>query len=95
MFTENPKLKSLFINHLVCGFTFFLIYFSLFTHDKNNFKSANNIHDILYFTSSTHSSTGYGDVTAKSTLARTVVIAHHLCIVALMVELFYCFLCNK
>lgn len=91
----NRKVLNLLINHLFCIVVFFSLYAYLFTSDKKNFNTAENMHDILYFTSSTHSTCGFGDIVPTSSLAKTVVMCHHAVIVLLTIQMFYCFLCNK
>lgn len=94
MFRSNPKLRSLLINHMFCVIIFSSIYIMLFLKDKKCFKNAKNIQDILYFTTTTHSSVGYGDIFPVSPMAKTAVMAHHVTMVILTIELFYCFFCS-
>lgn len=95
MFISNPRLKSLVMNHILCIFGFFFLYSLLFWNNKENFTKAKNIQDILYFTTSTHSSTGYGDITATTTLSKMVTVLHHFTIIILTVQFFWCFLCKN
>jgi len=50
--------------------------------------------DVIYFTTTTHSSTGYGDYTAKSKIAKLCVSLHHISLILMSVQLFYCVFCR-
>lgn len=52
---------------------FALLYVSLSTSDPSSFSEPLNRIDALYFTSSTFSTVGFGDIVASSTLARGLV----------------------
>jgi hypothetical protein len=77
-------------NHLLIGtLTIFLVslvvYLALFHADKNNFNGMNTTLDVLYFTSTTHASVGYGDITPKSDIAKIIALMHHFFLIVWVV----------
>jgi hypothetical protein len=64
--------------------TFAIIYFILIRNDLNSFNGLDensSFIDVLYFTTTTQTTIGYGDITPKSKLARSIVIVQQLLIV--------------
>ena len=56
---------------------------------KKHFGTENTLVNGLYFTTTVHTTVGFGDITAKTPLAKMVVTAHMLCVwtlVALTVQ---------
>jgi hypothetical protein len=68
---------------------FFGIYSYLYTINKNNFKGAHNYIDILFLTTSTQSSIGYGDVAPNSNIAKLISSLHHILILFVMAHFIY------
>ena len=72
---------DLVYNNIILIIIFFIIYSFLFTINKNNFVGANNYIDILYFTTATQSSIGYGDITPKTSICKLTASFHHLLVI--------------
>jgi hypothetical protein len=89
----NNKIKNLLLNYIFCIILFSLIYSYLFHLNKNHFNGAEDYQDIIYFTTTTQASIGYGDITPKSKLCKWIVIMQHISITLLIIHVFYCFLC--
>jgi heme A synthase len=67
--------------HLLLVVLFFIFYCALWNYDNNNFKNATCYSDLLYFTTTTQSSTGYGDIVPNTFIAKmTVVLQQIACI---------------
>lgn len=70
-FNYDENILSLLTNHLIVLVVFFTIYYSLYNSNASEHFSVNvgnnkmELVDVIYFTTTTHSSTGYGDYTAK------------------------------
>jgi hypothetical protein len=47
---------------------------------KKHFDTENTLVNGLYFTTTVHTTVGYGDITAKTPLAKMIVTAHMLCV---------------
>jgi hypothetical protein len=97
MFKFNKNIELLAYNHLLV-ITFFLavnFYFYYFNKEEHYTGTIETPLDVLYFTTTTHSSTGYGDILPKSQLARFFVTLHQLAMTALMIQIIYCFTCTS
>lgn len=79
----DTKVLNLVFNNIVALFVFSLIYCMLFALDKENFKGAQSFLDLLYFTTTTQSTIGYGDITPSTPIAKTFVMIHHLVVLAI------------
>lgn len=76
------NLDKLYAN-LVIYFVFLFTYYSL---GKKSFKGLSDqptIHEFLYFTTTTHTTAGFGDITPVDNIGRWVVCAHCLSVLAL------------
>ena len=98
IFNFNNRIENLLINHIIVIAVFFTIYFCHYKYDKqkhfivtNNETTLDNWVDILYFTTTTHTTVGFGDIIPKSKQMKLFVILHHIIIVLLVVQLFYYF----
>jgi hypothetical protein len=81
-----PKLLMAYVS---TGFIYACIYYSI--KGDNNFKGLNKnstFIDCLYFSFTTTSTVGYGDISPKSQLARSIVITHHLIILSEVIYIF-------
>jgi len=88
----NTDLHNVLINHIITIIVFFAIYNVLQSYDKSCFSGTNGCWiDMLYFTTTTHSTTGYGDIVPTNKLSKIVVSIHQLIIIALMMELIFIF----
>lgn len=92
--TTKTKVHNLVFNHVMCFSMFFVVYAWMFRIDKTSFSGATDLKDILYFTSSTHSTTGYGDISAASKSAKMVVVLHQICVILLAAQMFWCYSCK-
>ena len=71
----------LFIN-LIIAVIFSVIYYSMKTDDNfNGLDSSSTFVDCLYFSLTTASSVGYGDISPKSQSAKILVMIQQLCVV--------------
>lgn len=77
------KVLNLVFNNVIALFVFSLIYSMLFTLNKDNFKGAQSFLDIIYFTTTTQSTIGYGDITPNTQIAKSIVMIHHLVVLAI------------
>ncbi len=90
----DETVKNLMYNHLGVLVVFLVLYSILFysNRDKHFGKgdsAPKNLIDILYFTTTTQSTTGYGDITVKSSLGRLINSAHHICVILLGIQLIF------
>jgi len=99
MFYTDNKINNLLINHSIIIMLFFSIYSYHYIKGKDeHFTYPHDIHnlwDIFYYTMTTHSTTGYGDISPKSTQMRIVTSIHMLCVVILSIHLYYVLFQNK
>lgn len=79
---------------LVVWLLFAVVYGVMHQMDDRHFGFVNPIVDPLYFSSTTTTTVGYGDLTPKSVPARAVVIVHQLGVMGVFV-LLVCTLFNK
>lgn len=89
MLNISPELKNSLFNHVMAIIVFFGIYYWLYTSDNNHFSAAKKPLDIWYFTTTTHSTSGYGDITPTSDTAKIFVSMHHCVIIALAIQLLF------
>ena len=80
---------DLVYSNMILLVTFFIIYSLLYTIDNNNFKNANDYIDIFYFTTTTQSSVGYGDITPTSRIAKMCVSTHHVLLLFIISQFVY------
>jgi|694.fasta_scaffold70316_2 hypothetical protein len=92
MFLINNSIENALINHIAILFIFIVIHSISFYIDNTSFNGAKNYLDIAYFTTSTHSSVGYGDITANKYHAKITVMCHHIMMVFLSIQLLYAFI---
>jgi len=67
---------TLSYNHIWVAFAFLLVY-SLMDM-KEHFGVPHTWSNVCYFTATTHTTTGYGDITPKTSFAKWVVTLHML-----------------
>ena len=73
--------------HLTLILVFSLIYHNFLTReDFNNGESMSSYLDTLYFTGVTHTSVGYGDISPKTTKARSITLIHIFLILVLILS---------
>lgn len=90
LFLDN-KIANLFLTHITIITIFFITYYTL-SKDITNFSGMNDSVDVLYFTLGTHSTIGFGDITPQTRKAKLFVILHTICIILLMIDMYYMFL---
>jgi voltage-gated potassium channel len=80
-YLKNEKsLKKLFVTHLVLIIGFSFGYYIISNYDLTAFSNNKPMKkfDALYFSVITHSTTGYGDVYPKTTIAKSLTMIHVL-----------------
>ena len=82
---DNVKLSIL--NIFISFIIMFTIYSLFFLYNKNNFKGAEDLVDIWYFTTTTHSTTGYGDILPNTKIMKLIVSIHQMLILFMTLEL--------
>lgn len=82
---ENVKYS--FMNIIITLVMMFIIYSLFFSYNKNHFNGAEDLYDIWYFTTTTHSTCGYGDITPKTKLMKLIVSCHQMLVVIMTIEL--------
>jgi len=83
------EVTNVVINHVIAIIIFFVIYSILFTMNKKNFEAAHGYLDMLYFTTTTQSSTGYGDIVPTTTLAKITVMMHQIVVIFIISQFIY------
>jgi hypothetical protein len=68
---------------------FFLIVYSNIDIVKSNGEKVEDFVDTLYFTTTTHSTVGYGDMGPKNKTARMWIILHHFIVIFIASGLFF------
>jgi len=81
----NEKIETAVLILLIIIVVYTTLYATLFYINKNNFRGVHTFIDIVYFTTTTQSTLGYGDMTAKSQLAKFIVICQTLTILLFIV----------
>lgn len=82
----NEKIKTAVLVLITIIIIYTILYTTLFYIDKNNFRGAHTFVDVLYFTITTQTTVGYGDITPKSQLAKFAVICQ--CLTSLLFVLY-------
>jgi hypothetical protein len=74
----------LVLYHIIIYIIFSLIYIQL---DETHFIGVKkkSIHDKLYFSATTHTTVGYGDISPKSRLCRNITMLHSFLVLAVNV----------
>lgn len=79
------KSSLYFINHnIILIIIFCFLYQIISTLEPRSFTKALSLFDSLYFSFTTQSTVGYGDITPKTILARFTTMIHMLCMVSLI-----------
>lgn len=91
MFIINSTIQNYLLNHVFAIIIFISLYSIAFYNDKTSFNGAKNYLDIIYFTTTTHSSAGYGDITANTPYTKIIVIFHQLIMILLSIQFLYVF----
>lgn len=81
----NEKIKNAVFILIIIIVIYVVIYATLFYINKNHFQGIHTFIDILYFTTTTQSTLGYGDMTAKSQLAKFIVICQSMTILLFLI----------
>lgn len=90
---NTNKIQKLIIVYSIIAIIYGFIYF--FIKGNNNFNGLteySTLIDCLYFSFTTTSTVGYGDISPKSQIAKIIVITHQI---ILLSEIFYIFIPNK
>jgi hypothetical protein len=83
------NITKLLLAYIVTSIVYGYIYYNIRGHDNFtglNFQST--FIDCLYFSFTTTSTVGYGDISPKSQLSRIIVITHQLVILSEIVYIF-------
>ena len=80
---------NLVFNNIILLIVFFIIYSVLYYINKNNFKGANDYFDLFYFTTTTQSSTGYGDIVPNTRIAKMTTSIHHIFVIFIFSQYVY------
>ena len=83
------KLIILVIIHLIINLIFASIYFMLGHKNFNGLDSNSNFFDYLYFSMTTSSSVGYGDISPNTIISKTFVMIHQMFILINLVSIIY------
>ena len=94
MFSTNPTVNNLLLNNLFVLLVFYFVYYSMDAVDPNCFGEPLGPGTAFYFTLTTHSTVGYGDIGPKTGKAKLAVTIHLLCILLLGVN-FYVSIFNE
>ena len=90
LFNEK-NIKKLFYYIIVTVF-YAVIYFLLSRNKEiehfNGLNSKSNFIDCLYFSFTTFSTVGYGDISPKSTLAKIIVVSHQIVMMMKLIDYF-------
>lgn len=86
MIIDNIEIINLLLNNFICLIFYFVLYAMLYKQSPSNFKSANSYLDIFYFTTTTQSTIGYGDITPASDIAKIIVCTHHVAIILIAIH---------
>ena len=87
----DDNIKSLLGNLFACMMIMFTIYLIFFKINKEHFNGAETALDIWYFTTTTQSSTGYGDITPKTQLMKFITSIHHIFAILITLQFVYHF----
>ena len=95
----NTDIQTLAINHILVIVIFALIYYYHYnTNSKEHFTLSSgeemSLIDIPYFTLTTHTTIGYGDILPKSKQMKFCVILHQIAMLLLGIQIVYCFTCE-
>jgi len=75
---------SFIINHLIAIFIFTIAYYYISMYDSNAFTHNLSIFDALYYSTTTQSTIGYGDISPRSIQAKTIAILQMFSVVGLI-----------
>jgi len=92
MFLINSTIQNALINNIIVIFIFIIINSIFFHNDNTSFNGAKNYLDIIYFTTNTHSTIGYGDITPNKYNTKITSICHHIIIILLNIQLLFLFI---
>ena len=89
LFKSDNKFIFL-IETLIISFIYSMIYWYMGTNEHFNFSSNPQqkymtLTDAFYFCLTSHTTIGFGDITAKSQLMRMIVISHSIFIIFLLI----------
>jgi len=87
----TPEIQSWLLNIVVVTVLFFVVYCVLYKVNPSNFANATSLVDVWYFTMSTQSTVGYGDIVPTSKLAKILVTVHQFLIVCLAIQFIFVF----
>jgi hypothetical protein len=97
-FTFNLKTQTLVYNHLIVLIFFFILnLYHFYISKEEHYTSSAPVEtplDIAYYTMTTHSTVGSGDIVPKSQRMKFITMIHQLLTVMLTIQLVYCFTCN-
>jgi voltage-gated potassium channel len=82
----DKDILNLLLNIFVCFLFYFCVYAVLYTRNPANFSGAHSYIDILYFTISTQTSIGFGDITPTTDISKLVVSSHQIVIILLAIR---------
>jgi len=75
---------SFIINHLIAIIIFTGLYYNISMFDSSSFNHKLSIFDALYYSTTTQSTIGYGDITPLSVPAKTVALLQMFSIIGLI-----------
>jgi high-affinity Fe2+/Pb2+ permease len=85
----NNNVYNLLINHLIVFLVFVCLHMTVHHFDKNAYNNANDLLDFSYFTMTTQSTSGFGDITPKTRTAKIVTMLHQMCIIFMSINFIY------
>ena len=85
----NRSTKNLLLNNLVTILLFYVIYVITSNLNPANYTIPLDPFNALYFTVTTHSTVGYGDIGPKTSLGKAIVCSHLICILLLSLNFYY------
>ncbi len=77
------------LTNMILIVAFFVIHSILYYIDNSNYNGVKDYIDIFYFTTTTQSTTGYGDITPNSRTTKLVVALQHILIIVVAAEFIY------
>jgi hypothetical protein len=96
MFHLSDDIKNLMLAHVFVVLAFCTIYYYLahYTQQKHFSQDMTNV-DIVYFTLTIQSTTGFGDITPISPTAKICASIQFVCGILLMTQFYYVFVHGK
>ena len=88
LFLDN-KINNQLINNLFIILLFFIIHSVVNFYDKDAYIGIENSQDIMYFTLTTHTTCGFGDIVPKSKIAKFILMCHFIIMILLGLSLYF------